>query len=281
MQHMQVENADVSKRMGDRDIAPSPAKRPHLSLTDEEDSDDEEESWEEVEVSARAVDISVPATSFEITIPAVEKKRVITRRDRAVRRLEHKTHLLCLLSTCLNWNRLLNNPLLQSVLLSKIPVKLLDTIQAGKRMKNAINQSKVETFLQYWEGAYMKANADCELEELDTNVLITSADGSASLHPMTYSLLFAAACRAIGLDTRLVASLVPVPLSFRKSKPCQPLQFLVEIYPAGQFRPIIADPVGGVVGTNFRNDLISNASYVVSFEANNDAKEVTRRYTRF
>jgi hypothetical protein len=233
-----------------------------------EDSDDTEQ-WEAV---PNATNTTQP-DSLEITIPTKinKSKNKISKRDRIIRQLEHKSHLLCLLVTGTIWNNYLNDKYLQSILYSILPLNVIDSFS-----KPGNNIKKLQKLLKSWKQIFTK-DVDNNETLINYKTLLDHSIGSSRIPAAIYCLLFVSVCRAIGLVAKLVLNIIPIPLSFRKTtKSSQCLQILGEIH----FNEIlIVDPLSGFIDTCVKNDFLDHVSYVVAFDHNNNAKDVTRRYT--
>ena len=116
----------------------------------------------------------------------------------------HKVHLLCLLAHGLRLSDQCDNQLLQSVLLSLLPVELLHS------NIEHYNQDSLLKILK-WSSAKMS--------QLSKHVETTSSD--SEFQPLTVVQLLVALLRAIGLRTRLILVLNPIsfkPASVKSNK---------------------------------------------------------------
>lgn len=234
------------------------------------ESDDEEE-WERVDVALNNDTSNNP--ELEITVTEKKRKR-ISKTMRIIRRLQHKTHLLCLLATCRIWNQYLNDKLLQAKFLSIIPSLVSDEI-VYKDITSI--KRKLKLLVKFWRELYLLDENIENFNVASVGSLIKYSD-SKTLHPMIYSLLFITSCRALGFETRMSCALNPIPLSFRKAnvENCC-LRFMAEIIAAKDV--LIVDPLSGLIETKVKKDFIKGISYVVAFDSKSNAKDVTRRYT--
>ncbi|KAJ3409097.1 hypothetical protein HDV05_004586 [Chytridiales sp. JEL 0842] len=304
----------------------------------ESESSDESEIWEEVaddvgggmSHASSSADISNTATpvpesdSFQITIPArnqggsskPDRKKVkgIKKHDRLLRQIVHKVHILCLLSSGLMRNQWCNDPALQGLALSLLPnevvMGLTNLNPQSKNAKHAFNHY-LKLMAKRWKETFPTSpnpkvilngpSAVQESLETHLNVKDEELEDGCTISPNVSVLAFVAACRALGLKTRLVGSLHPIPLSMAVSAlhPCyrEPTvgddDFLADESAAielwgevfseldGNWIPIC--PLKGVTGADKMEPAAGSAdqqqlSYVISFE-DGGVKDVTRRYS--
>lgn len=242
----------------------------------QEDSSSDEMEWEEVAFQAPTL---APLENVEFTIASSQdtdpqksgKKVGISKRDRTIRLLEHKVHLLCLLAFGLNCNALCDNQTIRAFAMSVMP-------------KSISKSTKIRDILVYFK-RQMTVDLGATFD-LDTEI---SFDGLmncfANLSAVPYyyvAVLFVAASRSVGFESRLSISLHPIPLSFSKRKqPCSnSVEMLAEVNLGSEW--VIVDPVTGFIGAqivDYKSVSISPVGYVVAFDAHFGCKEVTKRYT--
>ncbi|KAI9336136.1 Rad4 beta-hairpin domain 3-domain-containing protein [Obelidium mucronatum] len=195
------------------------------------ESDFENEVWEEV-VTPVMGDVSLPEqeataneVSFQVQVPAtghssrsVLKRTRITKELRLDRTLMHQVHLLSLVVAAKERNHWTNNLLLQNILVSIVPKNV------AEKKGNC-----VEALVRWWKDTIDSTPPPTDSTPTSTTtnstletLIQTAFSGVVSLLPNVRVLLFTSICRALNLNTRLVASLHPIPLSFAQAAldPC-------------------------------------------------------------
>ena len=216
---------------------------------------DEEEEWEQVFVEN-------PNQEIEIIIPQPDKKKGITKRDRIIKLLQHKVHLLCMLSHTIYWNKWCNQELIHSILYSKFNW----VIQPHK--------AQVKKLVYLWQTIPFDPNLDTN----DDSSLLAAWE-KPSLSLMAYCLYFVAQCRLMGLETRLVTLVPTISLSCSsKTIPPPPPRYLAEIYLDEQWH--IVDPVSGFIGVQTTSAFpsLEHIGYVIACDTGGTIKDVSKRY---
>ncbi|KAJ3145179.1 hypothetical protein HDU89_007500 [Geranomyces variabilis] len=222
------------------------------------DSDEDEEDWEELGAvadmtgpvileelqKAAAVAPSAPAEGFEISIkkPEVQqpqpvkkalKVRGIRKRDRIRRLIAHKLHLLSLTGCGLLRNHWVNNAQLQAAAISVVPHDIYNGLSGKDAGKGKMSPRKhllhyLSAFARWWKEHVkvrdlptlppLVGGAQGLLKLFYEYVSLPADDDKKFVSSEYSALFFAAACRGLGLKTRVVYSLHPLPLSLSKSK---------------------------------------------------------------
>ncbi|TPX63489.1 hypothetical protein SpCBS45565_g06575 [Spizellomyces sp. 'palustris'] len=204
-----------------------------------------------LEISSETAD-----EGFEISIKRAEsnsvtgtmttnkpKSRGIRKEDRLRRMLIHKVHLLCLLSCGLFRNRWCNDEELQAVVVSIVPEDIyagLTGQQRGTRTgkgkatagqrpghREKLLTHYLNLFARWWKDQ-VRAQGTSDSQMVDGPATLldivgaymakTQEDPTRFVSAEVSGLLFTAACRAMKLETRLVCSLHPIPLSLSNQK---------------------------------------------------------------
>ncbi|KAJ3163748.1 hypothetical protein HDU88_006240 [Geranomyces variabilis] len=222
------------------------------------DSDEDEEDWEELGAvadmtgpaileelqKAAAVAPPAPADGFEISIkkPEVQqpqpvkkalKVRGIRKRDRIRRLIAHKLHLLSLTGCGLLRNHWVNNAQLQAAAVSVVPRDIYNGLSGKDAGKGKMSPRKhllhyLSAFAKWWKEHVkvrdlpslppLVGGAQGLLKLFHEYVSLPADDDKKFVSSEYSALFFAAACRGLGLKTRVVYSLHPLPLSLSKSK---------------------------------------------------------------
>ncbi|TPX62259.1 hypothetical protein PhCBS80983_g00490 [Powellomyces hirtus] len=292
------------------------------------------------------------------------KARGIRKGDRIRRMLAHKVHLLCLLTCGFSRNRWCNNQDLQAIAASVVPPDIYNGItgkgsDANRKGKQPVTLRKksllyyLGMFAKWWKEQVTVQDVPDQklqgprsvLKQFGAYMEKHEEDAERTVSAEVSVLVFAAACRSLGLQTRVVYSLHPLPLSLsiqkkaappaprkkkpkrkparsaqtsdhddedvdpdtfvsRPSAPCArievpsgrqpnvttvlvpyPLQCWCEVYSETDLEWIPVDPVRAIVNDPAKMEPSPSApsqlqtSYVVAFEPDFGAKDVTRRYT--
>ncbi|KAI9106074.1 hypothetical protein DFS34DRAFT_45149 [Phlyctochytrium arcticum] len=218
-------------------VGPPPIVQQEGAAQDAEKSDEAQadDGGFEIAIRRREEKADTGSEKKKAKKPSVKGVR---KEERLLRMLTHKVHLLCLLSCGLLRNQWCNDEQLQSAAVAAIPDDIFAGITGssrniGKGKKPATSSNNVgrhqkfllqylKTFARWWK-TYFRADAVVGLHKLDgTDKLLvdfglymsTSAEDPA--HQITAeasALMFTAACRGLKLESRLVCSLHPIPLS--------------------------------------------------------------------
>ncbi|KAJ3145272.1 hypothetical protein HDU86_001108 [Geranomyces michiganensis] len=222
------------------------------------DSDEDEEDWEELGAvadmtgpaileelqKAAAVAAPAPTDGFEISIKKPEprqpqpvkkavKARGIRKRDRIRRLIAHKLHLLSLTGCGLLRNHWVNDPQLQAAAVSVVPRDIHNALSGKDTGKGKLSPRKhllhyLSMFSTWWK-EHVKVRDMPNVPPLIGGAqgllrifhayVSLPADHEDKFVASEYSaLFFAAACRGLGLKTRVLYSLHPLPLSLSKVK---------------------------------------------------------------
>ncbi|KAJ3015888.1 UNVERIFIED_CONTAM: hypothetical protein HDU68_012526, partial [Siphonaria sp. JEL0065] len=203
------------------------------------DSDLDNEVWEEIEIPVPALPaasvvsasttgdaegtVTIQVDTALIHQPQTTLKRVrITKEMRELRTLTHQVHLLGLVVAAKARNSWANDATLQCILQSIVP-------QALFNLSKKSEMDRVEKLVEWWRGlipprdntvideSTMETVSTCS--SLDSLIVDASnlAHSRLLLSCNTRALLFTALCRTLGLKTRLVACLYPLPISFAQA----------------------------------------------------------------
>jgi len=224
--------------------------RVRQTIVDSDESDDSDMEWEDAladdddpdeggEATRQVGDISITLGGNKSTDPGTKKKarrRAITSVDKKRRLDIHKMHLLCLLYHVHRRNTWCNDRRVQSTLRKIVPSKTLSALipdpditqySASKRFIDGMNELKSlwsKRFNLTAQGMYKPRWAEVEAairpfsdfddldDPMDKDEFRTAAHtlhGSQDLGTQ----LFCALLRGIGLETRLVCSLQPLPFA--------------------------------------------------------------------
>ena len=105
------------------------------------DTPDATTSQFESESAQQGNDESSPSTStITVELKKRQKRRGITKADRLLQADLHHAHLAALLVNCQRRNRMCDNPLIQSLVLSHLPSSLLDRFEDGGRGSEAVKE---------------------------------------------------------------------------------------------------------------------------------------------
>ncbi|KAJ3129964.1 hypothetical protein HK098_007230 [Nowakowskiella sp. JEL0407] len=227
-------------------------------------------------------------TSVEISIggeSVVEKPKRDLRYERAVQRVLHKTHLMLLFKCSQIRNNWVNDPELRSIALSLVPTRL-NTL-TSKSLSLTSLRSLASSFCKIFPSsplAPLPSSPSSILSQINDTL-----SAHTPIHPDSKTILFVSQCRALTLQTRLIASLHPIPLSLSIKPPenFYPLRFWTEIYVESEQvwvpidvspetpifnRPLDLEPSGSLKSRTV-------FSYVIAFDEIFSVKDVTRRYT--
>lgn len=171
------------------------------------------------------------------SVKSVKKNRGIRKEDRIRRMLAHKVHLLCLLACGLYRNRWCNDLELRAITLSILPDDIYAAIKGKKadkgkgKQKSATHKKYLIHYLQmlarWWkEQVKVKDTPSGQalqgpislLDQFGSYLEKSHDDPSRYVSAESSALLFTAACRALNLQTRLICSLHPIPLSLSSDK---------------------------------------------------------------
>ncbi|KAI8903435.1 hypothetical protein BC831DRAFT_281668, partial [Entophlyctis helioformis] len=117
---------------------------------------------------------------------------------------------------------------------------------------------------------------------------LASSDTRAPVSADAYALGFTALCRVLGMDTRLVASLHPIPLSFGRAdhdavRELPAIEYWNEVFCANDNQWIPVHPADRVVSDPHRPATAvvrqRSLSYAIAWEDNHAVKDVTLRYS--
>ncbi len=216
-------------------------------------SSSEDEVWEQVPDSEPKQQDDL----IEISIKN-QKRRGITKKERIKRIYLHHFHLLNLLSVAVQRNRLTRELMVQATILSLVPKELLE-----------VDYQKIKELLNWWIN-FKNSSPDPTIWNHDLLEFCLEKTVSKEVSV----LLFTSLCRALRIPTRLVCSLFPIRLSFKKYEPPNfPIRFWCEIFNGKSWDPV--DPVKGTVG----QDIITKEphSYIVALEDGFGIRDVTTR----
>jgi len=197
---------------------------------DSSSSEDENIEWEKVEqVNDQDVeqDVEIPLGPSQSS----KKRKGIVKRDRILRNIMHRSHLLTLVATACRANRLFVNEAdhLAAIIISCMPslepdrskfyttlVKLCHEFRDRFNLRDFCLNNTEQSFAQLFSAYF-------EREELEEEVMCIDDDGNRdetqnALNHQMYVIGFAAWIRSFGFQTRLVASLHPISLSMSSKK---------------------------------------------------------------
>ncbi|KAH8725171.1 hypothetical protein GQ44DRAFT_616879 [Phaeosphaeriaceae sp. PMI808] len=257
-----------------RDVVPANG-RILQTIVDSDESDGSDEEWEDALVDGDDTDtenevaLSTPqVTDISITIGGTKveekdtkrkvRRRAITSVDKKKRLDIHKVHLLCLLYHVYRRNAWCNDMRVQNTLKKLVPPKTLLSLvpnpdltqySASKRFIEGMNELKVmwsKRFKLTAQGMYKPkwADADADVRPFSDFDELDDPMDKDDFRRTAYTLqgsqdvgtqLFCALLRGIGIETRLVCSLQPLPFA-SSAQPLTPQK------PGIQINTVVLDP---------------------------------------
>lgn len=244
------------------------------------DGSETEEEWDEVSGTQEPLSLEGAANqslteNIEISIPSAKslKRKGFTKRDRDIRKLQHKVELLCLLSSGKQRNDWLNCTELHAFIKSILPGQLIASMEANT---NAL--SRITKLMEHWQ-LFTKMEVEDQSVVYSLDNLKADVCRCETWTHTSKALLFVAACRMFGFDARLVVGMSPTSLSLAKTNKNIPNQRIsAEIFMKKVW--MIADPLTGFLGECVSNNELPFSSYFVAYEMRElGVKDVTRRYS--
>ncbi|KAI8900661.1 hypothetical protein BC833DRAFT_549073 [Globomyces pollinis-pini] len=248
------------------------------SASVEEDSDESEEEWEEVNpieshviTTSSINEIQHSEQTIEIQLPNTNRRKTgIKNSDRLKQLNFHQAHLLCLLSSCIHMNQWCNDPIIQNIAFSLLPTHLLKT--------NFTVVKNFKKLFSFWiDTVECDKKINPKLDDGIDSLYCTFNNGHEPISGVVSTIFFVALCRTMKLNTRLIASLHPLPISLsKKHKQARfPLRLWCEVDIDNRWIPV--DPVDKKIDELGITSEVAH-SYIVSCEAVFGVKDVTRRY---
>ena len=233
-----------------------PCKR--LNESEDEESD---EIWEEVKDQTNA--IASDAVEMQTIIIQRKQKSGISKKDRMHRSQLHEIHLICLLAAASIRNQWCNDIEIQGICLSLISKSI---------SMNRLFKHSLKLFLIYWrEIIHLDLEQSSHLDSLERikNCLKSKALYSRN----SFNIIFAAACRSMQLNVRLLACLSPISLSFAADNNTPlPLQIWLEVWDEFHNTWIPIDATKNIIDEPFkiidsRQARKSWGDYVLAFDS--------------
>ncbi|KAL0052801.1 hypothetical protein WJX82_007986 [Trebouxia sp. C0006] len=193
-----------------------------------EDAAEEEEDWKtaESDVADMPTAVSGVAGSFDVETteeagPSRPRRKGITKEDREMARLLHRTHLLCLLSQGLLYDEAANDPLLQATMLSLVPPEIVPPSDTRK----GVSPPALQPLLSWFQHTFQRLPPALP-QSPEEDDFAGKADGVDSVTEQLQAVamakqgtaeqlqaLFVSLCRAQALLVRSVRVLDPMPLN--------------------------------------------------------------------
>ncbi|KAL3141472.1 hypothetical protein ABBQ32_005034 [Trebouxia sp. C0010 RCD-2024] len=188
-----------------------------------EDAADGEEDWETAEAP---VSMSGVTGSFDVEAsteagPSRPRRKGITKEDREMARLLHRTHLLCLLSRGLLYDQAASDALLQATMLSLVDPSTRPAMDTPSRLTPA----SLQPLLAWFHRTFHQLPGPAQASPSDDDALAGVANGVETVAEQLQAAavaragtveqlqaLFVALCRGLGLLVRSVRVLDPMPL---------------------------------------------------------------------
>ena len=225
-----------------------------------ESEEDSDEIWEQV--------TDQPEEAIqEIILQRPKKRSGITKQDKMQRMRLHQVHLVCLLAAAIIRNKWCNDTEIQGICYSLIPKSI---------SKNRLFRHSIKTFLSLWK-SIIKLNeskeSSNESDQMDSSSQLAKGLSDRCFYSRNnFNIVFAAACRSMQLNTRLMACLFPISLSLaqEESKDLS-LQIWLEVWddfhqtwlPVDAARNIVDEPLKIVELSQTRK---SWGIYVLAFD---------------
>lgn len=200
---------------------------PNQNEHSEVHDDQHEVGWEDVggehggAVQLRDNDISIAVDLPEQTLAEPEnRKRRVTKKDRELAQLIHRTHLLCLLGRGLFLDMVANDPIIQALVSSLLPEHLLSPADPS-----SCDENRARSLLHWFHSEFKRSpKPRSSLDTMNESNSLRSAQPQvinelrASLLQKLVTveegcLLFAALLRSLGYLARIVCVLEPLPLN--------------------------------------------------------------------
>ncbi|KAF4523287.1 hypothetical protein B566_EDAN009410 [Ephemera danica] len=206
----------------------SSAKRDSLkkkAIKEEVKSESEASDWEEVE---HKEEHKIPKEGVEVTVqlPDIVKKRkkksvdmaaIIKRRINQIKRdnqvLIHKVSLLCWLSHGMHVNRILNSPSLMGLALSLIPSQHCYP-------PRQVDLDYLEKITRWFKKTINVGTESDPLEKTLLEILEDCFHTKKAFNKRILVFLFVSMMRSLGLKTRLIINMQPLPLKLKSEELC-------------------------------------------------------------
>lgn len=170
-----------------------------------ESEDDSDEIWEEVTDPTTQEHSEIQLTQPEIILVKSKKRSGITKEEKLKRTRLHQVHLVSLLAAAITRNKWCNDSDIQGICYSMISKQI---------SSNRLFNHSIKTFVSYWRNIFRLENVD-KANAIDSISYLSKCLSDRCINTRNnYNIVFAAACRSMQLNTRLMACLFPISLSF-------------------------------------------------------------------